>query len=248
MASGLTAIELGIKELNFSVVGACAKRTNAMGEAFNLLKLSKADVMLAGGSKAAIVQLSFAGFCSMRAMSTSYKDDFETASRPFDSRRDGFVIDKGAGVLVLETLEHAKSHGAKIYCEIIWYAASCDAYHIKSPCLDGYGRIRCYDGLLAEAREEFYKDYFVKNIGNGDNLFKKKISSWVNGNLNDFSNFQLKDLDCEINNLTGAAKGGVILDNANRDAATNVIKMSTRNNIEKLLKEGLAPRYNLYYD
>ena len=150
MASGLTAIELGIKGPNFSVVSACATGTHAIGEAFNWLKLGKADVILAGGSEAAIVPLSFAGFCSMRAMSTSYNDDPETASRPFDATRDGFVMGDGAGVLVLETLEHAKSRDAKIYCEIIGYAASCDAYHITSPCSDGDGLIRCYDELFAE--------------------------------------------------------------------------------------------------
>ncbi|MDR1413486.1 MAG: beta-ketoacyl-ACP synthase II [Puniceicoccales bacterium] len=152
IASGIIAIELGLKGPNFGVLSACATGTHAIGEAFNLLKLGKADAIFAGGSEAAVTPLSFAGFCSMRAMSTSYNDTPETASRPFDATRDGFVMGNGAGVLLLETLEHALARGAKIYCEIIGYSASCDAYHITSPDPSGDGLVRCYEELFAETQ------------------------------------------------------------------------------------------------
>lgn len=150
IASGFVAIELGLKGPNFGAISACATGSHSIGEAFNLLKLGKADMMFAGGSEAAVTPLSFAGFCSMRAMSTSYNDTPETASRPFDATRDGFVMGDGAGVLVLETLDHAMARSAKIYCEIIGYSATCDAYHITAPCQDGDGLIRCYKELLNE--------------------------------------------------------------------------------------------------
>ncbi|MDR1401587.1 MAG: beta-ketoacyl-ACP synthase II [Puniceicoccales bacterium] len=150
IASGIIAIEFGLKGPNFGVLSACATGTHAMGEAFNLLELGKADAIFAGGSEAAVTPLSFAGFCSMRAMSTSYNDTPETASRPFDATRDGFVMGNGSGVLLLETLEHALARKAKIYCEIIGYSASCDAYHITSPDPTGGGLIQCYEELFAE--------------------------------------------------------------------------------------------------
>jgi 3-oxoacyl-[acyl-carrier-protein] synthase II len=151
IAPGLIGIEFGLKGPNFGVLSACATGTHAIGEAFNLLQLGRADVVFAGGSEAAITPLSFAGFCSMRAMSTSYNDTPETASRPFDATRDGFVMGSGAGVLILETLEHAIARGAKIYCEIVGYAASCDAYHITAPEPGGEGLLLCYKQLFEEA-------------------------------------------------------------------------------------------------
>jgi 3-oxoacyl-[acyl-carrier-protein] synthase II len=150
MASGMVAIELGLKGPNFGVLSACATGTHAVGEAFNLLKLGKADAIFAGGSEAAITPHSFAGFCSMRAMSTTHNDNPETASRPFDATRDGFVMGDGSGVLLLETLEHAKARGAKIYCEVIGYSATCDAYHVTAPEPTGDGLVRCYKELFAE--------------------------------------------------------------------------------------------------
>lgn len=150
IASGFVAIELGLKGPNFGAISACATGSHSIGEAFNMIKLGKADMIFAGGSEAAVTQLSFSGFCSMRAMSTSYNDAPETASRPFDATRDGFVMGDGAGILVLETLDHAIARGAKIYCEIVGYSATCDAHHITAPCQDGDGLIRCYKELFAE--------------------------------------------------------------------------------------------------
>jgi 3-oxoacyl-[acyl-carrier-protein] synthase II len=150
IASGVIAIELGLKGPNCGVVSACATGSHAIGEAFNWLKLGKADAILAGGSEAAITPLSFSGFCSMHAMSTKHNATPETASRPFDATRDGFVMGDGSGVLLLETMEHARARGAKIYCEIIGYSASCDAHHITAPDPNGDGLVRCYGELFEE--------------------------------------------------------------------------------------------------
>jgi 3-oxoacyl-[acyl-carrier-protein] synthase II len=133
IASGVVAIELGAKGPNFGIVSACSSATHSIGEAFNTIRNGQADIMIAGGSEAAVCQLGYAGFCSMKAMSTNFNDTPETASRPFEKNRDGFVMGEGAGVLILERLEHAQARGAKIYCELAAYDSSCDAYHITSP-------------------------------------------------------------------------------------------------------------------
>ncbi|MFT5837379.1 MAG: 3-oxoacyl-[acyl-carrier-protein] synthase II [Candidatus Azotimanducaceae bacterium] len=137
IASGVVAIEVGARGPNFGIVSACASGTHSIGEAFHMLRDGESDIMLAGGSEAAITELGYAGFCSMRAMSTSYNDNPTEASRPFDKGRDGFIMGEGSGVLVMETLEHAKARGATIYCEIAGYSATCDAYHITSPDPEG---------------------------------------------------------------------------------------------------------------
>ena len=148
IASGTVAIELGLLGPNFGVVSACASGAHAIGEAYNLLKLGEADVMLAGGSEAAIQALAFSGFCSMKAMSTHFNDCPEKASRPFDVQRDGFIMGEGSGVLVLETLEHAQKRCAKIYCELCGYSATCDAFHITRPEPSGRSMSACYRNVL----------------------------------------------------------------------------------------------------
>ncbi len=138
MASGYLAIKYGWRGPNFGLVSACASALHAIGEAYWVIKRGDADLMLAGGSEAAIVPLSIAGFSSMRALSTR-NDDPEHASRPFDINRDGFVPAEGAGILVLEELSHALARGATPLAEIRGYGATCDAYHITAPCADGSG-------------------------------------------------------------------------------------------------------------
>ena len=137
IASGVVAIEVGARGPNYGIVSACASGTHSIGESFRMLRDNEADVMIAGGSEAAVTELGYAGFCSMKAMSTSYNDEPTRASRPFDKGRDGFVMGEGAGVLIMETLEHAQARGATIYCEIAGYGATCDAYHITSPDPEG---------------------------------------------------------------------------------------------------------------
>lgn len=151
MASGVVAIQCGFKGPNFAAVTACSSGSHAIGEAYHFLKLGKADAIFTGGSEAALTGLSFAGFCTMKAMSTHYNDSPETASRPFDATRDGFVMGEGAGVVLLETLESALKRKAKIYCEVVGYAANCDAYHITSPDPEALGLSNCIENLLKEA-------------------------------------------------------------------------------------------------
>ncbi|CAM9305022.1 unnamed protein product [Ectocarpus sp. 12 AP-2014] len=141
-ASGVVAIEHKCRGPNFGVVSACATGTHAIGTAMDFMLRGEADVMIAGGSEAAMTPLCFAGFCSMRAMVTSFNDDPEKASRPFDKDRAGFVMGEGAGVLILETEEHALARGATIYCEVAGYGATCDAHHITAPAPDGNGLAR----------------------------------------------------------------------------------------------------------
>lgn len=151
IAAGVVAIEFQAKSVNFGVVSACAAGSHALGEALRHLRDGNADVMLAGGAEAAMTRLGFAGFANMKALATEFNDTPEKASRPFDAKRDGFVMGEGAGVLVLETLEHAKARGAKIYAEFAGYGASCDAYHITSPDVEGRGLHLCFTRALKDA-------------------------------------------------------------------------------------------------
>jgi 3-oxoacyl-[acyl-carrier-protein] synthase II len=138
MCSGLVAIEYGARGPNFGVVSACASATHALGEAAHAIRRGDADIMISGGAEAAITPFAYATFGAMKAMSTR-NDSPDKASRPFDRNRDGFVMGEGAGVLVLESLEHAQARGARIYCELAGYAATCDAYHITQPDPEGRG-------------------------------------------------------------------------------------------------------------
>jgi 3-oxoacyl-[acyl-carrier-protein] synthase II len=151
IASGVVAIEVGARGPNYGIVSACSSATHTIGESFRILRDGDADIMIAGGSEAAITELGYAGFCSMRAMSTQYNDTPTRASRPFDKGRDGFVMGEGAGVLVLETLEHAQARGARIYAEVSGYAATCDAYHITSPDPEGKALSAAINKVITDA-------------------------------------------------------------------------------------------------
>ena len=151
MCSGLIAIEYGARGPNFGVVSACATGTHALGEAAHTIRRGDADVMIAGGSEAAITPFAYASFCAMKAMSTR-NDEPEKASRPFDRNRDGFIMGEGAGVVVLESLEHAQARGARVYCELAGYAATSDAFHITQPDPDGKGLSMAMKRALASAQ------------------------------------------------------------------------------------------------
>ncbi|MFY9177040.1 MAG: beta-ketoacyl-ACP synthase II [Caldicoprobacterales bacterium] len=193
MAAGQISIAVGAKGINTTVVTACASATNAIGEAFKTIRYGEADVIITGGSEAPITPLALAGFCSMKAMSTRNQDP-TTASRPFDADRDGFVIGEGAGILILESYEHAVNRGANILAEIVGYGATADAYHITAPAPEGEGAARAMreaiqyaaiepdmvDYINAHGTSTPYNDKFettaIKTIF-GDHAYKLAVSS-----------------------------------------------------------------------
>ena len=142
MASGLFSMFYNLRGPNFATCSACATANHAIGEAWRAIRMGDAQIMFAGGAEAAIVPIGIGGFCAMKAMSRRNQDP-QHASRPFDKERDGFIMGEGAGVIVLEELEHAKKRGANIYCEVVGYGNTADAYHLTAPAPDGEGAVRC---------------------------------------------------------------------------------------------------------
>ena len=149
MASGQVAIRFGIKGYNICVVTACASANHAIGDAYRMIQGGYADVILSGGTEAPISALGFAGFCASRAMSTN--GDPDSACRPFDKGRDGFVMGEGAGILMLEEYDHAVRRGARILCELVGYGCTCDAFHMTAPHPEGEAGIRCIQMAIADA-------------------------------------------------------------------------------------------------
>ena len=192
MAVGNVAMHYGLKGKSINVVTACATGTNSIGEAFRSIQYGEADVMVAGGTESAITPLGMAGFAALTALSTN--DDPETASRPFDKDRDGFVMGEGAGIVVLESLEHAQKRGAKILAEVVGYGGSNDAFHITSPAEDGSGAAYAMEMALKDAgiapekidyinahgTSTHHNDLFETMAGKkalGDHAYKVKINS-----------------------------------------------------------------------
>tara|TARA_A100001011_G_scaffold172489_1_gene181304 strand:- start:5752 stop:7002 length:1251 start_codon:yes stop_codon:yes gene_type:complete len=165
LLSGQISIKYGYKGPNHSVVTACATGAHSIGDSGEFIKRGAADVMIAGGSEAAVCKLGIAGFCAARSLSTSYNDRPEEASRPWDKDRDGFVMGEGSGIIVLEEMEHAKKRGAKIYAELIGYGMSGDAHHITSPSEDGDGGFRAMKEALIMAKISSEKVNYINAHG-----------------------------------------------------------------------------------
>ncbi|RZP29941.1 beta-ketoacyl-[acyl-carrier-protein] synthase II [bacterium] len=150
LAAGQVSIRFGAKGPNSATATACAASAHAIGDALQIIRRGGAEVMIAGGSEAAITPMGVGGFASMRALSTR-NDDPQKASRPFDRDRDGFIIGEGSGIVILEELEHAQARGAQIYCELVGYGMSADAHHMTAPAEDGAGAVRVMEGAIKDA-------------------------------------------------------------------------------------------------
>jgi 3-oxoacyl-[acyl-carrier-protein] synthase II len=172
MAAGRVSISFGLKGPNYSVVSACASAGHAIGDSYLMLKAGMMDVAVTGGAEAAITPLSYAGFCSLKALSTRNENP-QKASSPFDKKRDGFVMGEGSGIIVLETLEHALARKARIYCELLGYGATGDAFHITAPPPDGEGAQRAMAMALSSAGIEPAEVDYINAHGTSTDLNDK---------------------------------------------------------------------------
>ena len=206
LCSGQVSIKYGFKGPNHAVVTACSTGAHAIGDAARLIAYGDADVMLAGGAESPVCELSVAGFSACKALSTSYNETPEKASRPYDSGRDGFVMGEGAGVVVLEELEHARARGAKIYGEWLGYGLSGDAYHITSPAPDGDGGFRSMSAALKNAKLEASDLDYVNAHGTstpvGDEIELKAVERLLDGKS---SGVTMSSTKSSTGHLLGAA-------------------------------------------
>ncbi len=206
MAAGNVAISFGLKGKNINVVTACATGTHSIGEAFRSVVYGDADIMFAGGAEGSICPIGVAGFSALTALSTS--TDASRASIPFDKDRSGFVMGEGAGVLVLEELEHAKARGAKIYAEIVGYGATCDAYHITSPAEDGSGAAKAMEYAISDAGIEPEDIDYINAHGTGthhNDIFETKAIKLALGES--AKNVKINSTKSMTGHLLGAAGG-----------------------------------------
>ena len=205
LLSGQISIKYGLKGPNHSIVTACATGAHSIGDSSEIIKRGAADIMVAGGAEAAVCRLGIAGFSAARSLSTNYNDQPKLASRPWDKDRDGFVIGEGAGVIVLEELEHAKSRGAKIYAEVIGYGLSGDAYHITSPSEDGDGGYRAMLSAVNMSNISHNDIDYINAHGTstllGDDIELAAIMKLMNGN----KKIKISSTKSSIGHLLGAA-------------------------------------------
>ena len=206
LASGLISINFGLKGPNSAVVTACSTGSHAIGDAARIIMMDDADVMVAGGAEACISRLGIAGFIACKALSHNYNDNPKAASRPYDKDRDGFVMGEGAGIVVLESLEHAQARGARIYAEVIGYGMSGDAYHITAPSEDGDGAYRCMQAALRRAQIDATEIDYVNAHGTstpmGDEIELKAVERLLG---NAASKLSMSSTKSAIGHLLGAA-------------------------------------------
>ena len=206
MAAGNVSIQYGLKGKCINVVTACATGTHSIGEAFRSIQHGEAEVMIAGGAEASITPIGVAGFTALTALSTS--EDPMHASMPFDINRNGFVMGEGAGIVVLESLEHAQARGAKIYAEISGYGATCDAYHITSPAEDGSGAAKAMEYAIADAGMKPEDVDYINAHGTSthhNDLFETKAIKLVLGDH--AKDVKINSTKSMIGHLLGAAGG-----------------------------------------
>lgn len=207
-ASGIIAIRHGCKGPNYCVTTACATGTHSIGSALKHLRDGEADVMLAGGAEAALTPLCYAGFCALTAMVSKYNETPEKASRPFDVDRGGFVMGEGAGVIVMETEEHALARGAEIYCEVAGYGSSCDAHHITAPGPGGEGLARCMEAALADGNVEKEEVGYINAHGTSTQLNDKTETEAIKTVFGDHANnLKVSSIKSMIGHSLGAAGG-----------------------------------------
>ena len=206
LASGQISIKHGFKGPNHSVVTACSTGAHAIGDAARIIKAGEADIMIAGGSEAAVCRLGIAGFAAARALSTNFNDFPEKASRPWDKKRDGFVMGEGAGIVVLENYEKAKKRGARIYAEVLGYGLTGDAYHITAPAADGNGGYRCMEAALSNGRINIEDINYINAHGTstplGDEIELNSVSKLFSNSIDSISMSSTKS---SIGHLLGAA-------------------------------------------
>jgi len=204
MPSGSIAIELGLKGESISIVSACASSTHAIGEGYKTIKYGSEDVVIAGGTEAAICELGIAGFENMKALSSS--EDKNRASIPFDKERSGFVMGEGAGMCVLEEYEHAKKRGAKIYAEVIGFGATTDAYHITSPEPEGLGGAKAMERAIKDAGIEPKEIDYINAHGTSTHLNDSTETKAIKKALGDASkNVKVSSTKGNTGHLLGAA-------------------------------------------
>ena len=251
LLSGQISIKYGFKGPNHSVVTACATGAHSIGDAGEMIKRGAANVMVAGGAEAAVCRLGVAGFCAARSLSTAFNDEPEKASRPWDKNRDGFVMGEGAGILVLEEMDHAKRRGAKIYGELIGYGMSGDAYHITAPAEDGDGGYRAMFEALKMANISSDDVQYVNAHGTSTMLGDKIELNAINRLFKNNKNLFVSSTKSSIGHLLGAAGSveaifSLFAINENILPATlNLEEPIESGNIKLIAKEPLKEKTNL---